>query len=67
MSKFIKILDEEIATELISGGFSYIEEKISGHTAWCFENTQEIEMAIKDIFNCVEKDNICLYENTLYF
>lgn len=69
-TKFIKLLDERIASALSNGGFSYIEEKINGNqTVYCFEESPEIVEAIRSF--CGEQNYqeaiIVVQDGSLFF
>jgi len=59
----IKVLNPELANELVNLGFSYIKEQINSKDVFCFTFNKEILNYLQNNFN--KRDFI--FENTLKF
>lgn len=67
-TKFIKILDENVANSLREGGFSYMKEKINdGQDVFVFESTDELWEALKGLSTTQYADTTIVFDDTLHF
>lgn len=54
MKKLVKIMKEEIASQLISVGFNYLKEVCNGQTVFVFVSTPQLEEYLIKHYNNAE-------------